>query len=84
MDKMAKAFDEAYPGDTREKPAYKTHDALVAEITTLKASFSALRVQNLVDEITNLHHQIKILNERNVDDVEKIEALSALTTGGQG
>ena len=75
MDKMEKAFDEAYPKDTREKPAYKTHDALVAEIADLKASFSAMRLNTLMDAIKDLEHQIKVLSERHNDDVDEINAL---------
>ena len=68
---MEKAFDEAYPKDKREKPV--THEALVAEIADLKASFSSQRLSLLIETITDLEHQIKVLSERHNDDVEKIE-----------
>ena len=71
---MEKAFDEAYPKDKREKPV--THEALVAEIADLKASFSSQRLNMLIETITDLEHQIKVLSERHNDDVEKIERIT--------
>jgi len=72
---MEKAFDEAYPKDKREKPPYVTHDTLTEEIADLKASFSSQRLNMLIETITGLEHQIKVLSERHNDDVEKIKRL---------
>ncbi len=63
---------------SKERPPYDSHDSLVAEVATLKASFSQQRLDNLVDEINSLQHQIKTLRVRNEKDVEEIERLNNL------
>ena len=61
---------------SKERPPYESHDILVAQIAELKASFSQQRLDNLVDEINSLQHQIKTLRVRNEKDVEEIERLT--------